>query len=128
MSKTPRGFSLAEALVAEFLMILALIFVISVFPILHKALLLAENRTRAASLAQSLLNLARTADFDSLAASSGNWTNSGVSDGKPFALRYDYQVQLRAQNPDLVWLWVTVRWTDGSGARQLTLQTQRTRR
>lgn len=123
-----RGFSLAEALVAEFLMIIAVIFAINIFPITRKALILSENRTRAALLGQKVLNESRASSFEALTNRRGTWLFSGVDDGKPFFQSIDYQLEVLSLDSNLKQVWVVLRWTDGTGTRQLTVESLRTRR
>lgn len=126
MSKE-RGFSLVEAIVALFLVIITAIVLLNIFPASRKGLQLSENRVSAASLGSSILEDARKKKFDNISTSTGSFEYKGTDNGSPFSQNFNYKLNVQLVNPDTKLLWVDVTWTEATGSKKATVETIRTK-
>ncbi len=122
--KKELAFSLIEALVAIFIIVILLIAVMNVFPAVYKGLQLSENHISAATLGRSLLEQARNTYIDDIKAYSGSQTVTGLKNGKTFTMKMDYTLSVkelvRGQKKQV---WTTVNWNDGGRSNQVILET-----
>jgi len=118
------AFSLIEALVAIFIIVILLIAVMNVFPAVYKGLQLSENRMSAATLGRSLLEQARNTYIDDIKAYSGSQTVTGLKNGKTFTLKMDYNLSVKelvkGQKKQVR---ATVKWNDEGRNKQVILET-----
>ena len=118
------AFSLVEALVAIFIIVILLIAVMNIFPVVSKGLQLSENHISAAVLGRSLLENARTMYIDDIKPYSGSQTISGLKNGRTFTLKMDYSLNVK----ELVQgqkkqVWVAVKWNEVGLKKQVILET-----
>lgn len=110
-----RGFTLIEAVVAMFLIGLAISFAFQVFPRARESSQGHQDHVRAALLGEGLLQRARAVAFDELASYSGEESYQGLADGHPFSRTMRYQVQVTLAGTDRKRVAAEVTWTDGGG-------------
>lgn len=122
-----RGFSLVEAIVSLFLVIITAIVLLNIFPASRKGLQLSENRINAASLGSSILEDARKKKFDSISASTGSLEYKGTDNNAPFSRVFNYKLNVQLINPDTKLLWVEVTWTEGKDSKKAIVETIRTK-
>jgi len=122
--KKELAFSLIEALVAIFIIVILLIAVMNVFPAVHKGLQLSENHMSAAVLGRSLLEQARNTYIDEIKAYSGSQTITGLKNGNSFTLKMDYNLSVKelvkGQKKEV---WATVNWNEAGRKKQVILET-----
>jgi len=117
------GFSLVEALVAIFIIVILLVFVMNVFPFVYKGLQLSENHTSAAFLGRSLLEKARRTAFDEILPYSGSKTFETIKNGKKIKLKMDYEVKVNIMAEDKKAVWAVVSWNENRGKKKVVLET-----
>lgn len=117
------GFSLVEVVVAVALIGLLLAFVLTVFPSIHEGARLAENHANAAFLGQSLLNQERARGFDNAVARTGSWNFPITVDKRVVQQQMTYQVDVQALDAYRKRIWVTLSWSDGTGAKKVVVET-----
>lgn len=117
------GFTLVEVVVALGLIGVLLVFVLTVFPALHQGARLAENHANAAFLGQSLLNQQRARGFAGVAARTGSWTFPVTVDDRVVQQQMSYQVDVQALDSHRKRIWVTMTWSDRTGAKKVVVET-----
>jgi len=118
-----KGFSLVEALISIFLLILLLVFVLDVFPAVQRGLQLSENYVNAALLGHSLLEEVRSLDFDGIIPVSGSKTYTGTRYNRPFSLTMNYQIEVTTLDANRKQVWATVTWPEKTGEKQVIMET-----
>lgn len=122
-----KGFSLVEALVSLFLIVVTGIVLLNLFPTSRKGLQLSENRLNATALGSNILEDARMKKFDDINELKGNFEYKGTDNDAPFSQRFDYILNVESINEDLKRVWVEVTWTETTGSKKATVETVRSR-
>ncbi len=122
-----KGFSLVEAIVALFLVIITAIVLLNIFPASRKGLQLSENRLSATALGSNILEDAGAKKFDDINELKGNFEYKGADNDAPFSQRFDYKLNVESINEDLKRLWVEVTWTEATGSKKAIVETVRSR-
>lgn len=117
------GFSLVEVVVALALIGVLLVFVLTVFPSIHRGARLAENHANAAFLGQSLLNQERARGFASAVPRSGSWTFPVTVEKRVVQQQMNYQVDVQALDSYRKRIWVTLTWSDSTGPKKVVVET-----
>jgi type II secretory pathway pseudopilin PulG len=118
-----KGFTIIESLIAIFLTVFISIFIFSFFTTVRQGMNLAENHSNASLIARSLLEDARRAGFDNVAASSGVRTVNGLNDSRPFGQIFNYTISVQNVNPEKKAVWATVTWSEESHGKKVVLET-----
>ena len=117
------GFSLVEALVAIFIIVILMVFVVNLFPFIYKGLALSENHVNAAYLGRSLLEEARRTYFDDIVSYSGTEATEIIKNGRKTRLNMDYKLDVSLIDEDKKQVWVTITWGDSSNQKKVVLET-----
>ena len=117
------GFSLVEALVAIFIIVILLAFVVNLFPFVYKGLQLSEDHLNAAYLGRSLLEQARRTYFEEIVPYSGSRTYETIKNGRKIDLKMDYKFEVSTFDEDEKQVWITLTWGDSSNKKKVILET-----
>lgn len=112
IGRAERGFTLIEVLVAMVVAVAAFSIMAQGFTLGGRASVVAQQTTRAAVLAQRVLTDLETGEL------AADRSSSGVFDDEP---EFRWDVASRADDPGLVHLTVTVRWSDHGQERSYVL-------
>lgn len=118
-----KGFSLVEAVVSLFLIVLAAFVLLKVFPSSRKGLQLSENHVNAAYMGRGLLDDVRRKGFDAASPSSGTFEYKGVNNSAPFSQSFNYSVNIEASGTTKKFVWVDITWKESTGSKKITLET-----
>lgn len=126
-----RGFTLVEALVAIFLIVILIGFIFSIFSTTRQGLNLSENHVSAVILGRSILSEMYNLGYGNVTAVA--WTTymmSGLNAGNKWVMGFDYKVDVVNTSiyDDEQTVAVTVKWLEphaqgtGSQSRQVVLE------
>lgn len=118
-----KGFSMVEAVVSLFLIIIAAFVLLKVFPASRKGLQLSENHVNAAYIGRGLLDDVRRKGFDAAVPSSGTVDYKGLDNGAPFSQSFNYSVNVQADGTTKKFVWVDMTWKEATGSKKITLET-----
>lgn len=125
--KSRKGFSLIETLIAMYLLLICVFFIISVFPastLTNKAM---ENLILASTLARNKLEGLRTMNFDSILSFSGTSIYSGVKNGVNYAQDFSYNITVSSLNSNLKDILITVTWEEAKMNKTFKLESLQVR-
>lgn len=123
--KLKRGFTIIEALIAIFLIVILLVSIFGMFASTRRSMQLSENHVKAAFFGQNLLENIRRFGFDNISPTptTGTYTFAGLDNGKPFSQLVNYSINVTNQDTDKKLVWVTLTWTEATGNKQVILET-----
>ena len=121
--KNQKGISLLETLMAMFLTILIVVFTFEVYPSIAKSLHILENHTYAASLANSVINDAKSTGFDNIVTSSGSKKISGTRNGLPYSEEFNYTLNVQNADANKKVVWAEVTWNEAGKTKKVTIET-----
>lgn len=123
MNKYSGGFTLVEACVSVFILLVLWLTEFSVFSSVRQGLSLTENHFNASVIGKSLLDEINGASFDNIVASAGTKTITGMNNGAPFYRTISYVVNVAALSVNKKRVWVVMSWRELSGNKQVVLET-----
>lgn len=117
------GVNLVEALVAVFILSLAVLFVIQVFPLGVAGSRQHRNYLMAATIARNLLEDARLTSFSSLTGTKGSQTIKEELDEQTSTGTFEYVLNVQSVSADKKRVWAEVSWQEGGQTRQFVAET-----
>lgn len=119
-----KGFSLVELIITTTLLGFILLTLFTLFPNSVMAIKHAENRLRAASIAQSVIEIKRVGSFAYLKTDLTAQEIYAVTGGEPYDVKYKWEdITSPVLNPDKIQrITVTVSWTERNGPFSLYKQ------
>ena len=121
--KKNKAFTLIETMVAIFLFIIVLIFIMSVFSTTQLGLSHSEKRIKAMLVARGILNNLSRLKTDEIASFSGDYLIERVVNKKKAIDEFTYDVEVIGTNKKTIK--VTVEWREKHHTRSVVLQTIR---
>ena len=118
------GYSLLEVMVAFVILLLAILFILSIFPTSLFGVAMAEDLEQAASISNNLLSTMEMyqSDFARIADATGSVTSTGYRNGVSYSKDYSYVITVTAVSPRLKDVLITVSWP--SNRRTQSLQAE----
>lgn len=123
-SKSKRGVTIAETLVAAFLLLLLVRFSVEPVVTSSRAAGESERRLHGLSLAEQQMGLATTGNFTNLASSTTNVTQTWMSHGANVTTTYQCIQTVTVVSPQLKDVTVTIQWQEAARTRSLTIESQ----
>lgn len=118
----PRGFSLAEAMVAVALFAVAFLLLVGAFPRAAEVLLQARGYMVASHLAEQEMARLSALPFSEIASGTSSVAMSSAQRGTPQLVTYTVQTVVTPLPLDLKKVQVVVSWSTGGGTRHADLQ------
>ncbi|MBI2252219.1 MAG: Flp pilus assembly complex ATPase component TadA [Armatimonadetes bacterium] len=117
-----REVTLIETLIAMYLLLICVFFIISVFPastLTNKSM---ENLILASTLARNKLEGLRAMNFDSILSFSGTSIYSGIKNGVNYTQDFSYNITVSSLNSNLKDILITVTWEESKMNKNFKLE------